>query len=289
MGLYDYLGSNQVKCFPIAVAKYCRPWNSLKEDKKFEVYELNGDLRSFPRGTIVPYKTLYYNYGKDFIVLDYFQYDKDDVYKVNIVQNGRFKRSVDFRNFPSRYNIGLVLDKHGSVLNVKTPGDIKEIVYSHKYYSDAYAEASKENNINSYLERVRTENLSEKEALDYLDSVKARIEKVRQETLDIFNQMWYAENEEQDKVINGGWPLGGLISSMLFFNYDDIKIRECIEGFMTLVNEQNKNIDVIFKDYVEWCKMSDISIEISELYELFERKNMCVLNEKFRNKIILGE
>ena len=54
MGLYSYLGGNQVKCFSI-------PNMIINSNGDLEIYGLEGDFTGYKKGSKVPYKTLYYN------------------------------------------------------------------------------------------------------------------------------------------------------------------------------------------------------------------------------------
>ena len=65
MGMYDTLNGEQVKCFP---------WYS------FDVISLSpegsigghgGNLKYYGNGSEIPYRSLAYNYGKNFIIFDF--------------------------------------------------------------------------------------------------------------------------------------------------------------------------------------------------------------------------
>ena len=65
MGMYDTLNGEQVKCFP---------WFSFyvsAMDTKGVVTSHGGDLKYYGNGSEIPYRSLAYNYGKNFIIFDF--------------------------------------------------------------------------------------------------------------------------------------------------------------------------------------------------------------------------
>ena len=78
MGLYNYLGNNQVKCFTI-------PNMIINSNGNLEIYCLEGKFIGYKRGSKVPYKTLYYNYGENFLIFDYRGVIYDEIPLIHII------------------------------------------------------------------------------------------------------------------------------------------------------------------------------------------------------------
>ena len=90
MGMYDTLNGEQVKCFP---------WYS------FDVISLSpegsigghgGNLKYYGNGSEIPYRSLAYNYGKNFIIFDFtpeFCTGEIGEWAAHVIENGRLKAS----------------------------------------------------------------------------------------------------------------------------------------------------------------------------------------------------
>ena len=90
MGMYDTLNGEQVKCFP---------WYS------FDVMSLTpagsvgghgGSLKYYGNGSEIPYRSLAYNYGKNFIIFDFtpeFCTGEIGEWAAHVIENGRLKAS----------------------------------------------------------------------------------------------------------------------------------------------------------------------------------------------------
>ena len=91
MGMYDTLNGEQVKCFP---------WYS------FDVMSLStegsivghgGNLKYYSNGSKIPYRSLAYNYGKNFIIFDFnpeLTNNDDNNWVAHVIEDGLLKASV---------------------------------------------------------------------------------------------------------------------------------------------------------------------------------------------------
>lgn len=90
MGMYDTLNGEQVKCFP---------WFSFyvsAMDTKGVVTSHGGDLKYYGNGSEIPYRSLAYNYGKNFIIFDFMpELCSDEIgeWAAHVIENGRLKAS----------------------------------------------------------------------------------------------------------------------------------------------------------------------------------------------------
>lgn len=90
MGMYDTLNGEQVKCFP---------WFSFYVsaiDTKGVVTSHGGDLKYYGNGSEIPYRSLAYNYGKNFIIFDFTPElctDEIGEWAAHVIENGHLKAS----------------------------------------------------------------------------------------------------------------------------------------------------------------------------------------------------
>lgn len=269
MGLYDYLGDSQVKCFT-------RAGVGIKPDKNngFELIlsALGGKLKYYNRGSLVPYKTTFYNYGKDFTVFDYrtFNYDEDinhDELMVHIIRNGHYFRSVRYDRMPSRYKIGLVLDNYGEVVNIKTHNDFKEIVYdwrySHILYEELQEKYREEMGIPNMLRfnRLDLEKYSKEEINEMFEKHRECMDKASEEALKPFSDTWYAGTEGINKEMNKGWPFGALydaLENMQISEYDKYWIARL---FVEQIEKEGHSLMFDLGEYFNWCIENDIVVD----------------------------
>lgn len=287
MGLYDELGYEQVKCFPDAIVKYCKKWDSDSEEEVLESYELGGKLKYFRRGHIVPYITLYYNYGKDFMIFDYRNEDKNGYIPVHIIRNGRYLRSVDYRCIPNRYKIGLVINKYGDILNVYTKSDFKQLVKEFKYYEEIFRKEYTEN------EKVKAFLAREIEFDENFENIVNEIanleEEVISKTFDIFTKNWvnigiddwskyscnellnwenFNSSEKEDIKVHGGYVIGCLLHSIQNDYYSQDERKRVIKGYVEKIKGSNKSFDGMLMFYLKWCEMSKIDIDREKVEHL---------------------
>ena len=266
--MYDYLGEEQVKCFGVPTVGI-RP-----EGDGFQLFThcMGGNLRYYPRGSVVPYKTPFYNYGKDFMVFDYrtFNYGEpvcDDELKVHIIKNGRYFRTVRYDRVPSRYKIGLVLDNYGEVINIKTHNDFKEIVYgwrySHVLYDELQEKYREEMGIPNMLRlnRFDLEKYSKEEVNEMFKKHSECMDRASNESLKPFRDTWYGDTEVLNKEINKGWPFGAVydaIENMRHSEYDKYWIARL---FVEEVEREEKSLMLALGEYFYWCYQNGIEID----------------------------
>ena len=268
MGMYDYLGDEQVKCFGVPTVGITPNGDTFK----LFVNSMGGNLRYYHRGSTVPYKTPFYNYGKDFMVFDYrtFNYGEPiyhDGLMVHIIKNGRYFRSVRYDRVPSRYKIGLVLDNYGEVVNIKTHNDFKEIVYawrySHVLYEELQEKYRKEMDIPNMLRfnRFDLEKYSKEKINDLFEKHRVCMDRASDEALKPFSNTWYGGTEELDKEMNKGWPFGALydaLENMKHSEYDKYWIARL---FVEQVEKEEKSLMLALGEYFYWCYQNDIEID----------------------------
>lgn len=121
MGMYDCLNGEQIKCFYNVVH-----YKDINDDK-WMIYHSGGQLRSYSIGDDLPLKTFYYNYPKDFLIID------EHCEILHTVMNGklikteplRFVESVDSDLLAHVYNY------NGVELDISSLDKLKEYPKAH--------------------------------------------------------------------------------------------------------------------------------------------------------------
>ena len=83
MSLYDYLNGEQIKFFSVPIIGI----DDGPMSKGNLLYFGGGQFRSFEKGKKVPYKTLFYNFGENFNIVDLEPYENDEC-MINLIRNG---------------------------------------------------------------------------------------------------------------------------------------------------------------------------------------------------------
>ena len=279
MGMYDNLGEWQVKCFGVSTV-------SISPNKKgtfdLSLHCMGGNLRYYPRGFTVPYKTSYYNYGKDFMVFDYrtFNYDEpiyEDDLMIHIIRNGHYFRSVRYDKLPSRYEIGLVLDNYGEVVNIKTHNDFKEIVYDWRYSHVLYDELSEkyrnEMGIPDMLRmnRFDLEKYSRDEVTSLLEKNRVCMDRASEEALKPFSDTWYKDTKRKNEEINWGWPFGALYDALEFQRISEFDKYWIARLFVEEVEKKEIGFTIALDNYFDWCNLYDIEIDKDKFLNFFSK------------------
>ena len=170
MGMYDFLNDSIVKCF------YSPVCYKFKEDSEMSLHRIDGSLKGYKDGDILPTKTLYYNLPQSFVILD----NKNLV--VNIVENSKLLKS---QNLFTDLSIEDIKDK--PIFN--TSGVKLNLLFhdldSFKKEATSYSKAILENmkNIKSVYKKY---NLSSKKMIE-LHKIVYRDSSL-EECLDYFNE-----------------------------------------------------------------------------------------------------
>lgn len=92
MGMYDTLNGEQVKCFPW----YSFDVMSLSSEGSIGAH--GGNLKYYGNGCKIPYRSLAYNYGKNFIIFDFnpdgLTMDDNNNWVAHVIEDGLLKASV---------------------------------------------------------------------------------------------------------------------------------------------------------------------------------------------------
>lgn len=115
MGMYDCLNGEQVKCF-YRVVHYKSGQNDT-----WEFFHSGGQLRGYINDCELPLKTFYYNYPKNFLILD------ENCSILHTIKDGKLFNTEPLRMVESINNDLLknVYSYHGLELNINNLDELK--------------------------------------------------------------------------------------------------------------------------------------------------------------------
>ncbi len=192
MGMYDYLGGEQVKIFyvPIFVEKDCI-------DQKPTTYHSGGSLRSFKKGEELPLKTLYYKYPQNFIIYDP-RWSLNDVKKAHleheisanlwVIKNGTLQ-NLKWSKYVNVNDLGeSVYDYYGRELNINKITDFEQMkIEMEQTYADC-----KKLELELFPKGVAQ---TIKENIKEYEEKEPKLIEIREATLGVFNKKWYKEDK----------------------------------------------------------------------------------------------
>lgn len=320
MGLYDTINGEQVKVFPwynfypssLSESPVTGHGGSLryysskaeKEEDKKVLESFCKNKNSFSDSTPknmdddkVPYHSLAYNYGKDFIIIDFRPDLSDDQWVAHVIKDGRIKKTVYASKADKEFeddlkNTGRVVDYWGDDgFNFKTLDDIKRymdendamIKHIHKIQEKCDLIWKEYMGVTSGIERLdknsdefkeRTEKAKEiyKRYIEEYDRIAPETTRIKQE----FTDRWIIECDDVKMNIFGEWVESGIL---LLKNKkeQEKKAPEEIErakkyGYFTDYEENFKKYCELFgqlyekmlaedsdwmQKYLEWCEATE--------------------------------
>lgn len=179
MGMYDMINDEQVKCFPVVYLYNGIPAYSM------------GSLNSYHVGDVVPYRTLYYNYTKDFNVIElnvwrnaFAPYD----FILHVIRDGKVictkTDSADDADFSGA---NMVINYFGNPINIRSAEEIYECLNGYRK-AEAEIETLDETWTRLYAELlqigrqyVKTEDKNSPEAQRISEKIDQIHQKMREE------------------------------------------------------------------------------------------------------------
>ena len=250
MGLYNYLGNNQVKCFTI-------PNMIINSNGNLEIYCLEGKFIGYKRGNKVPYKTLYYNYGENFLIFDYRGVIYDEIPLIHIIKNGKYSKTVEYQKLNEEDFINKVIDKFGNSINIKEYSDISTFIEDYKLRDKNSITLTKKYNeeldVKCYsISDLREKKVSSEQLIKDLDKRKIVLDKVTKEVYIPFSNKWFME-EEDEQVIG-----------YILYCYDNLDNKE--EYFCKLSEYfNNLNYSEMVEKYLDWANSNNIEVDVNKL------------------------
>lgn len=203
MGMYDTINGEQVKCFT---------WVSLYKDS---VDLHGGDLKYYGTGDEVPYKKPHYNYGKNFIILDYNRFPESKYcvydYILHIIIDGKVSKTYENELGDIDWSIiGNVVSYYGDLLNVHSNNDVIDFINEqrdmwkkrdeiNKYHDELFGELMKTSSGIDLLDKDSEERKQRNEKIDeIIKAMRKEEERVKPELDKLYeeNSKWFIYEDE---------------------------------------------------------------------------------------------
>jgi hypothetical protein len=178
MGMYDYLGGEQIKVFYSPIFE--------EEDiitGKPTTWHSGGGLRSFGENDELPLQTLYYKYPLNFCIFDYRGFT--DVF---IIKDGKFKEIKKYYNLKKSDLGDAIYSYYGQEINVKTLKDFKEIKDDFVRTLEVYEKGRNELFPDGFFNTL-------KENRELFDSKEGELNSLRERTHGEFSKKWICNDE----------------------------------------------------------------------------------------------
>ncbi|MFF2531440.1 hypothetical protein ACFVS2_21270 [Brevibacillus sp. NPDC058079] len=241
MGMYDFLGEEQVKIFYLPI------FNRNKEKKEESTYwHSGGQLRSFIPGDELPLKTLYYQYPESFMVYDYY-FDNTDVW---IVKDGAFVETVEVDSLTDEQVNCPVYDYHGNELTISTANDFSDIKVEHRLTLEKMKQVEF-----SFFQKGAIDAI--KNDLAYFQSKEAEYRKSTNAVREEYSSKWYKKVENQHCI-----DFGSFLECFFYLRLrkDDKPFRDIIlpaddyEACRATLKRLMKHHSGLVEEYREWVQ-----------------------------------
>lgn len=295
MGMYDTLNGEQIKFF-------IKPYIMLPDSfSNSSLGFSGGSLNSYDEGDDVPYKTFWYNYSKDFNIIDFFPYDHDELI-VHMIRDGK--------------NIGIkTLDKlteddfscksfndRGALMNIKSTEDIHEYLKNVEIIDDVYKNKISRVAENKLFDYIR----NHKKDSDYKEKYKElyyQSELERKNNRKLIDECCTRNDKFfiNDSKFNDYETLGGLVKGLTSYIFDDMLkpnqrffVHDSRLEFLSGYNEMNEIlqkdnfINKYFKDMdFDENDIQNFKNHLNKIIDTFEKlQELKVEHTQFDGKLL---
>lgn len=262
--MYDYMGKEQIKCFHLPFVD--------ADDKSFNLRCLEGNFRGYRKGDKVPYQTLYYNYGKNFLIFDYMAalVEEDDIF-VHIIEKGRYIKTVKYNKLPKNYKICKVVSKNGKELNIHSSEDlslfITELSNNIKKDRELTEYYNKEFGVKGYnIRELKEKSVSSEEFMADLDKRKKILDIVCEKTTIPFSKKWFVEEELEENLF-----VGYLLDCYISKEKSESDWNMIFEKFNEYMYKNNLTYNYLLEKYLSWVRNNNIMLHTDKLEEMSEK------------------
>ena len=270
MSLFDTLGSYQTNVFPYAGCPLRYKAENSKE-VEFSPSISNGCFEIYNIGDDVPYRNYFYNYGKEFIVFNY--YDEEFAH---VIKDGKYRKSMHHRFLPYYDSMPLVLDNYGEQLNIRTIEDFQKILDDKAYYFELYeilkSQYKKEAGItepNSSISRRKVGDREHDRLVNLMNEISKR---AHNESIQVFCDKWYTKPSDSDIYVQifDQTNIGIVLAECLNDKVLDWEKYTTVKSFIKYNELNNINIDSLIHEYLTWN--ADISEdEVRNIIDKYNR------------------
>ena len=279
MGMYDSINGEQVKCFP---------WAHFYND---DIVYSGGNLDCYGEGEMVPYKNEFYNYGKNFIILDIDEFPEtgynDYDFIIHFIKDGKvvgtyyddIDKEILFDKLDS------VVSYRGTLLNIRSKDDIlnyindlrlyrKNLLKLREHLDELFKKASKCRNEIAKAKEGSKEKESLKNKIEKIfDLMKEERERIKSDEDALLDTMqkWYTDiSDIEDLIVLGEYlhVYNKIINKRNSAEVDDLeKVKNNITSLLA-------NDNTLYQRYVKWQ-------ESDEYIKSFAEKNLNIEERYF--------
>lgn len=253
MGMYDIINGEQVKCFPLA---YYYKTDIFENSVHYSC----GNLEGYNNGDFVPYKKFYYNYGKNFIILDtHVDYSDGLEYILHSIRDGKvFNTFIDTTDGLIFDDNTKVIDYYGNFINIKSVKEIEEYVSSTKKYKEAYEELNRNKNkllrewsklgfglgtLSKDSEEFKLRTKKQKEINQKINEEENKIKEQNENLQNNYQNKWSVDTSSINDLISFG-------EYLYLFERDKNKETELVDIYLNLL--RNLKTDDLIKRFKDW-------------------------------------
>lgn len=286
MGLYNYVGDcgEQVKCFYVPAINV--DYNRETKECTVNIFSSGGRLEGC---NDAPYMTHYYNYGKDFAILEYRLMGKDESPYFHVFRNGKFVETVELNDAPEDYNLPYnVIDHYGEWINAHSIHELRDFIKEH-YETDANCVQMETEALEKIGLSYKLGSFAEMQAkggdwIRWECQMRSQIStEVNHSTWDPFMAKWYDRSRESNLDM-----IGLVLDDYLYdttVRKADGWARKEFEWHMIFTQVLEKLTDE-FKnpigDYFDWAEKWGIEVDRNWVLELFSKYTKPVSDELVR-------
>lgn len=117
--MFDSINGYVVECFPIA---HCI---------EGMINYTHGEYRNYEVGSEVPFKRPYYNYGRNFVIVDISHIKSNAMHSfvIHVIENGRVKATYQNEIGEIQWeNVQSVVNYHGKFLNIRSSSELENFI-----------------------------------------------------------------------------------------------------------------------------------------------------------------
>ena len=270
MGMYDTINGYQVKAFYIEYSTLRSEFDDAifgKTESDLTIWCMGGNLRNFSNGDEVPFQTYYYNFGKDFNIIDFDDFMLSEQI-IHVIRDGKVVKTISFDDTDDEILKVPNYDYNGNKLKITSVNDL--IKYTENQRKIIYArEHEKVEATRNYFDMART-----------IDIESEEYKKLEEE--------YKKENEENEKVIK---PF--IEKRMEFFIFDE---EQKYHEFGGILNELFMYVNNMTKKETSFSPHQFLvsTISYKRFLEILENKdfldkylNDMNFTDDFKEKILI--
>lgn len=250
MGMYDMINGEAVKCFPT----YYMMGEVMTRS--------GGNLIPYDTGSSVPCKSPYYNYGKNFLVIDISgspEFDDSYDFLIHVITDGLVKETLrdTFKNIDWANN-NSVVSYDGEILNVYSEKDISDYIDARKkYWHDIWEARVRLNELRelqfNYFSRIKSLEKGSEDRKTVIGKISQNSETIKEEFSRTISELERIRKEFSATWAKDTSDIGDLISiGKLISCYNWAHSEEESEDVLESISDMLDKDETLYDRYVKW-------------------------------------